>query len=410
MFHRILSQGCIALILGGVLAAYPVRAQTLSLDDHGVMPLHIGTTPGQGRGAEDEFGRTTSALAPSPSLALFPASALACRGDGALFSPGVPVNFFFNPNGGGIDAVSTNRAALAGTTQLHLDFSIDRKTTGAPGSTLATEAALNQQMGDIYGSTRPFTNPSAFVGTLPGGYGGVLSSAGGGGSNGLLINQGQPSTGVGALGLITGTSGGGAGNVVPAGVTTPTAASGTHDNVDGFDYASLVPNPGGPGGVFAVQSYFCITVDEARSTGWAFSMADIFTVAPYASNSFNNRWAMASTMGLNPYEDSIDGLVVFDMNQTGGLVEPGVDFALFSLAPGSLALSVLQRDAADVFFTDFTNSFAVYATPGDLGIVPSPGGAPFAGSNIDALEARPVPEPGLLWLPLTGLALLRRRH
>ena len=54
------------------------------------------------------------------------------------------------------------------------------------------------------------------------------------------------------------------------------------------------------------------------------------------------------------------------------------DFALFSLAPGSVALAALGNSPADIFFTDFSGSYAIYASAADLGLLPA--------DNVDALE------------------------
>ena len=100
-------------------------------------------------------------------------------------------------------------------------------------------------------------------------------------------------------------------------------------------------------------------------------------------------------MGLVPFEDSIDALVMYDNNQkplpvsnpnAPGMIEPVIDYALFSLAPGSMSLQIWGLDAADVFFTDFTGAFAVYAPSQSLGLIMSPPGFPFQGDSVDALD------------------------
>ena len=69
-----------------------------------------------------------------------------------------------------------------------------------------------------------------------------------------------------------------------------------------------------------------------------------------------------------------------------GLVEPVIDYALFTLAPGSASLGAIGLDAGDVFFTDFTGLFALYAPSPSLGVVPQPPGFPYQTSNVDAMD------------------------
>jgi hypothetical protein len=107
-------------------------------------------------------------------------------------------------------------------------------------------------------------------------------------------------------------------------------------------------------------------------------------------------FAAANTMGLDlngESTDAIDALIMYDNGIPGGPAwggpgaEPGIDYALFSLAPSSFSLSFYQLDAADVFFTNFTGTFWVYAPVNTLGLKGFPGGyPPGAGDNIDALD------------------------
>jgi len=291
---------------------------------------------------------------------------------------------------------------------------------GIPGSALNVEAMANQQPGDIYRSYRMFTNPSAFVGLLPGmgppGYVGVLPSAGGPpAGNKLLIDE--STLGLTVLGV--------PGMLTPPGVLVPPAGPATHDNVDAFDHMMAVaPGPGGPG-LYPVWSYFSIAPLEAADVNGGgggpagpISAADLFDVAAMAPATMAVAYAPALAMGLDMMgglnSDSIDGLIVWDVGVLGGPVnggpgaEPALDYALFSLAPGSATLMALGLDAADVFFTDFTGRFATFAFATDLGVVGLPGGPPFGISNIDALE---LPEPAtlvLMALGAAGLALRRR--
>ncbi len=378
-----------------------LSAQSFSLDDD---PFPFG---GTGKGAEDEFGLTAAApLTPSPSLGL-----LAIPTDGTIVS-GAVGGLEQAPNGVFIDAFSTNHfsPALLNAPAIHLDFSVDRLTTGLPGSASLGEFLVGQQPGDIYTSTSSFINPAFFVGGLGvGPFVGALPSAGVGGSNALLIDES-------AFGLTT------AAGIVPPGAPGGAIVTGSHDNVDAFDFVSQVPEPlvGPPAGVYPTHSYFAINPDEAFFTGGV-SAADIFDTAAFAPGTSPIPYATSFSMGLDPTinSDSIDALVVFDGGTVGGPsnggpgAEPGLDFALFSLAPGSLSLSTYGLSAGDIFFTDFTGAFGVFAFDTDIGLMPGAPGFPFQQqTNVDALEVTPVPEPtalGLLALGLLGWAGNRRR-
>ena len=400
------------------LAVSAAWGASFSLDDNPKNPKGSSpAVPPIGKGAEDEFGVAAGKppLAPSPSIVLVPASPgqASAGGDGTIISPGLPVPpaLFFGPDGSWIDAFSTNKEPS--TKNIPIDFSVDRLTTGIAGSGLAAEAACNQQPGDIYRSTATFTNPSAFVGSLVGmGAGpfvGNLATAGSApaGSNVLVLNQS-------ALGL---TVTGAPGQLTAAGVWVPKAAAGTHDNVDAFDWATQAPTGVQPfTGKYGLHTYFAIAPDEAVIV--VQSAAHIYDVQANAPGTVSGApFATAVTMGLDSYgtnTDSIDALVMWDVHLLGGPNwggpggEWGLDYALFSLAPGSASLAQFNLSANDVFFTDFTNRFARYALSTDLGMFAAPGGAAMAGDNIDALE---IPEPATLTLLALGaLAVLQRRR
>jgi hypothetical protein len=263
---------------------------------------------------------------------------------------------------------------------IHLRFSVDRLSSGAAGSAVASQAALNQQPADIYQSTRSFFDPLAFVGTLVGApFAGVLPAAVAGvPSNWVVLDDSL-------FGLLAG------GALFPQSVPAPAIGPATHDNIDSYNEVPLDANGDG---LFDVFSYFTVNPDEALVSG--LFPADIFDVAAGTGGSPAIPYATPPMMGLDVAggagSDSIDALVVFDQGGLGGPgnggpgAEPGKDFALFSLAPGSASLVAFNLNAADVFFTDFTGAFAVYASDVDLGLVGAPGGRPTAGDNIDGLE------------------------
>jgi len=87
-------------------------------------------------------------------------------------------------------------------------------------------------------------------------------------------------------------------------------------------------------------------------------------------------YASPDTMGLDPGDD-LDALALSDV-ETLGVLDPGFDEALFSLAPGSPTLSASGRSPADVFYTKFDGTHSLYASADELGLL--------ACCNIDALD------------------------
>jgi hypothetical protein len=356
-------RGLLALQLT-LLAALAANAQTFTIDDNPTAPLigPAGAIPGCG--AEDQYALAAAfcppGVAPSPTLGIL----LPPLGSGSILGPG-PVIVLPGPNGFYVDSLSADRRPPLA--DISLRFSVDRVSSGSPGTAVASEAALNQQPADVYESTQSYVDPLAFVGTLVGApFAGVLPAiVAGPPSNRLVFDDS-------AFGLLAG------GAVIPPGVPAPPIGPATHDNIDGYNE---IPLDAGGDGLFDVFSYFTINPDEALAAGLL--PADIFDVAVVGG----------------PGSDSIDALVVFDNGVLGGPgnggpgAEPAIDFALFSLAPGSASLAVFGLNAADVFFTDFTGAFAVYASDVDLGLLGAPGGAPTAGDNIDGLEIRRLGNP-----------------
>ena len=403
-----LRRGSLALAVAATMGVFSATSlgQSFSLDDNPSAP--IAALPGviPGLGAEDEFGVTfpggNPGLAPSPSVPI------GFSGDGTLFS-GTIGGLQLLPDGAFIDAFSTNHPAPT-TEKINIDFSVDRLTFGI--GAVGVESAAGQAPGDIYRSTARFTSPAAFVGTLVGGpFAGPLPTAGSApvGSNTLLIDDST-------FGLtVTGVPG----VTTPAGIPVPPpiVAAGTHDNVDGFDHRAQVADPFAPGagfGVYPVASYFAIAPDEAAVVAGT-TAADIFALSAGAPGTIPTPYAPFPSLGLIP-EDSVDALVMFDSNTLpefdpldGSLataIEPGIDYALFSLAPGSATLAFTGLSADDVLFTDFSGAFALYALSTDIGLFPGPGGGPaFRGDNVDALEIH-VPEPATACLGFLALALV----
>jgi hypothetical protein len=318
---------------------------------------------------------------------------------------------------------------------LMLNFSVDRPSVGVPGTAVSIQAGLNQAPGDVYETTGVFAHPGFFAGTLlPAGfalptYAGLLPAVGpGAGGNLLYVNQGLPGPGVPGLGLGTGGPAPGPPVLSPF-VLAPPIGPGTHDNVDAYDRGLF--NVGTP--PLEANTYFSVYPAEALAVG--VSSGDLFLAPAGAPGAVPIPWAPSFALGLDtlgihpvvgtPFSDCVDALVVWD-NGIVGVLEPTIDYALFSLSPGSASLLPMMGliNDADVFFTDFTGLFATYAPAGALGLIGDPTGGfgprtvpPFLipesiiADGLDALDV--VPEPSSMLLAgLAGVALLftaRRR-
>ncbi|MEX2318148.1 MAG: hypothetical protein WD669_13400 [Pirellulales bacterium] len=414
-----------ALILA-LLTVRTLSAQSFSLDDNPFAPI-IGP-PGIGFGAENPFGIVVPGhppgLAPSPTLGL-----IGPLGDGAILSPspapGIapPLVQHPGPDGFYVASMSSNKAGLLAPLGLSILFSVDRQSIGLPGTAVAAEAALSQAPGDVYATTASFVDPSVFAGGLVSigflplpSFAGYLPAGPPIGGNALLINQGLPVPGIPGFGLFSGP-----GAVLPPGVPAPPIAPGTHDNVDGFDTAFFEVT----GDIFFdANHYFSIYPAEAAVAG--VSSADLFLAAAGTPGAIPVPFAPSLTLGLDtlgphpivgtPFSDSVDALVMWD-NGIDGTLEPGIDYALFSLGTGSASLGALAGlvNDSDVLFTDFTGLFAVYAPAGALGLLGDPAGGffprPYVGiagpiDGLDALDVVPIPEPASLVLATWTLALV----
>nr|WP_145444833.1 hypothetical protein [Mucisphaera calidilacus]QDU70680.1 hypothetical protein Pan265_05100 [Mucisphaera calidilacus] len=379
-----------------------------SLDDNPAFP--VSSNPGlvPGYGAEDPFGIFLApGLAPSPTLGGF-----GPHGDAFIFSPGPAVNVlptidtFTGLPWSYLDAYSNNSAydvdgnvAFSQGRTFNLMFSVDRITQGISGDVMG-EAAAGEQAADIFITTKPFKSPADFAGSLPfdAGYVGVLGAptSAGPGSNRLFFDEDKD------FGLIPG-----------PGPFQPREA----DNIDAFELRNMdvvgqqVPTS---------NAYHSINPDEAFNKHLAtgatlpYTPSDIYATPAFSP--FSQLFArehhifgsgnppFVADQGVAIGED-VDALVIWDADDfipdviiadgvdgaifpPQPLVEPGRDFALFSLSPGSQILFNLNNQGiqvgpADVFFTDFNGSFALYASGLDLGL--NTGGA-LEIDNLDALE------------------------
>lgn len=363
-----------------------------SLDDDPNNPITSPFGFIRGFGAEDPFGLGTygGSWAPSPTLPAVPAM------DADILSPSVPggppipvldvaMSVGHNQRFGYVDAVSDNTWQPQRRAQtLHVGFSVDRISNGQVGTDVNLQSILNQQPGDLFRTSSSYAHPQNFVGWggPAFGYAGPLPTAAAVNStNHLMFDESWLSL----------TAGLGPGNPIPPGQPAPQIRPGTHDNVDAANWTQFDVNPADLN--TDRMLYFSTAPDE-----WAISgalPADIYAIPPNAPALAAFQWAPAMSMGIfhegPEWGDNIDALVVWDRgdNQPEGggptsTVIPGLDYALFSLSHGSQSLAQNNRNESDVFFTDFTGRFWLYATDMQLGLLGEPGFEP--GDNVDAME------------------------
>lgn len=389
---RILTVSALVLSFHAVAVGGPF---VFSLDNRPQLPISIDP-PGIGNSSEDPFGLVPfpTLMGPSPSLQTHSIPLGRTLSDADILLPGnvaPEVNTARPLNTNYVDSISSNLASEDGRA-LRLAFSVDRASTGVSLSAVHEQYLLNQHPGDLFISERDFPDPGQFVGTFFGfGWVGNLSSVGPGSSNSLLLNQSK-------LKL---TAGMGPGVFVESTDLAPPILPGSHDNVDAFDIAPLDTSGDLIGDK---QMYFSVNPAQTVLNPLVYgSASSLYRTAP--GSLVPTLFAPAITMGLDwlaPNSDDLDALIVYDLGLEG-VLEPGVDYALFSLSPGSQSLFTYDGlTAADVFFTDFRQSFATYASDADLGLSGTAfpaelgggggGGGPGAGGsdNTDALGSYPL--------------------
>ena len=385
-----------------------VHAQVFSLDDSTADPLTITPLPaplpgspggaGYGVGAEDPFGFLLGPPGFAPSPSLFAAGVIdgdILMSSGGGFGPVLNTFAPFDAFGYGTGIALTTNDAMSNNSlpsapfgaSYNLLFSVDRFSAGIAASASAVEAGFGQQPGDIYVSTASFPDPAVFAGGLPfgAGYIGPIGPLAGG-SNALLFDESFFELEVGL----------GPGALVPAGVPVPFPAPqpglgvpASHDNIDAFELR-LIDSTGD--GVEDIDYFSSISADLALSAqfatgGFPFDSADIW-YTPAGSGGFASLFAPAVALGVTPYPafppplpltvgNDVDALVVWDVG-SDGVTLPGRDYALFSLAPGSIDLAIFGLSPDDIFFTDFSGSYGLYAAGSDIGLT--------GFDNVDALE------------------------
>lgn len=364
--------GAAALLVAASLAgAPPVAAQpTFSLDDDPSLPATGPFVPPH-RSAEDPYGFffgggacPGAPLGPSPSLGFFGLL------DSDTLLPGPAIDFPFLPLDF-LDAVSSDHSMIAGG-NIVFDFSVDRASAGAALTGVAGQSGLNQHPADIFRTNILFPAAAGLVGTVPAGVGwaGFSPWAGACGGNALLFNQGPA-----GLGLIP---------AIGPGAMGPAITCGSHDNVDAYEALNS------PLAAGATPVYY--SFPPAQTAFWGLppgSEGDIYDLPPATPPPGPvPPFAPAAQLGLGMFgPDDINGLVVYDFGPQlgpawgGPGAQTNVDYALFTLSPGSASLAAFGLSAGDVFFTDFNGSFLTFATACDLGLL--------FGDNVDALEALP---------------------
>ena len=364
----------VTLLSASVLSLSPLASAqpSFGLDDNPFAPI-VGPVQG-GSGAEDPLGLlgAASALAPSPSIGL-----LGGLGDGSILGPG-PFIAHPGPNGFYVSSFSRNHPVT--DEDIRLLFSVDRATRGQAPYALNKESSLGQAHGDMYSSAGTYLTPRAFTNTLPPAAGsfGPLAAFNGPNPGNMLVTDES------VLGLRTPLG------VVPplTPVPGPFSAPGLHDNIDSYDKVSFDPDGDG---IFNQPQYFTIYPAEAFPA--SLQPGDIFAVAAGDSIASPSPYATSAIIGL-AIDDTIDALIMYDTGALPipvaaggpGFAQPHIDFALFSLAPGSPSLSLHNLDGGDVFFTEFDGTFALYARSSSLGLVTSPPGVPYLGDKIEAID------------------------
>ncbi|HEY3244119.1 MAG TPA: PEP-CTERM sorting domain-containing protein, partial [Phycisphaerae bacterium] len=201
---------------------------------------------------------------------------------------------------------------------------------------------------------------------------------------------------------------------------------------DDIDAMQIVPDPPGPPlpDVVVVNAGFPYSslwrnsslIGQPATINGAMPMADPDGLTPddivLSLGAMNLLFASGVThMGLMAGDD-LDALMLLDVtpdpNAPGGfdevpngIVDPGLDLAIFSLDPFSPSTFTSglggTRSPADLLITSFNGNYGVFRTAAQIGLLTD--------DNVDALSMAAVPEPGSL-LILTGSAvfLMSRRR
>jgi|GEM_PF-1095739 len=247
--------------------------------------------------------------------------------------------------------------------QYVLYFSGDENAKGLPGTAYRHQAVRLQAAGDRFVANGPATLPPSvsFLTNVPATIG---PAAWPGPVNLLSVNQ----TNYNAIPTIP---------PIAYNLYVPPVAAHVMDDVDALE---LLPWDFDGDNVHDIPIYF--TMDMNSSPG-PIAGADIWFSPPVSFAYFP--YATAPQLGLQPGPDEVDAIAVFDMAGIG-IVDPGLDYCLFSLAPGSISLAgpdgVLgtadDYSPADIFVTDFNGIFTLFLSANSIGMLVT--------DNVDAID------------------------
>ena len=252
----------------------------------------------------------------------------------------LPLGLVANDN---IDGLSGNTFTPA-TLTYHLLFSADQASLGQAGTPYRGEAVNNQAASDLWRTNLTGGSP-------------VASMAGGGCVPWIVppphfLHRNQT-----FFNLI---------QTAPAGA----AVAGPLDNIDAVEMDVLDITGDN---VHDFPVYFSLDPASPNLIG---SGADVYFApagAPFAA------FSTPADLGLATADD-IDALVVWDRGVLG-VPDPGVDFVLFSLAPGSPTLGAFGLSPAMIFVSHFSGTLCPFVGPGQLGLQ--------LADNVDGLDVLP---------------------
>lgn len=252
--------------------------------------------------------------------------------------------------GDNVDALSANLQWSPNSNFTYV-FSADRASMGQPATPYRNQFNRNQAAADLFQTAAiPSATPGAVMAGLCGAPAMIAPPAP------RILNQTDF-------------------NLAPTVGPAVIWMGGPIDNIDAVELDDLDTNNDG---VHDVGIYFSL---DAASPSMITSPADIYYAPPGGAFGL---FSVPALLGLAP-NNNLDALVLWD-RMAAGAVDPGSDFALFSLAPGSPALNgpdgvpgtADDFSAADLFVSDFMGTFCLYTRANQLGLLPQ--------DNVDGLD------------------------
>lgn len=239
-----------------------------------------------------------------------------------------------------IDALSANTFTPE-TVSYYLVFSADRASVGQAATPFAGEAANNQAASDLWRTLMTGGSPAAAMAAcapfaVPAPH---------------FLHRNQT-----AFNLVQ--------------TAAPGVAVGAPlDNIDAVEMDVLDITGDN---IHDFDVYFSL---DPASPSLVASGADVY-FSPAGAGAFGV-FAFPPQMGLMAGDD-IDALAIWDRGALNA-PNPGIDFALFSLAPGSPSLGGFSPAA--IFVTDFAGAFCLFTPANQLGLLPT--------DNVDGLDVMP---------------------